>query len=327
MQNADVLRPAASPVPTEVDEVDLVPVRTYWQLVRQRFLRHRLAVIALVTLSILIVMSIVVPLVDGRRLDQKSSLPLIDAGPTLSAPLGYNEIGQNIFLRLMKATQTSLIIGFAAVIIIGVDRQPGRLGGRLHGRPGRQPADAHGRRHPVAAVPVPDPADRELLRHPRHPRHRHRASASSAGRPPPASCARSSCSMRESDYAQAAKALGAGHRRLITRHLLPGALAPLVVACALGVADSVITESALSVLGFGIAPPEVSLGQMLRQLQRVLLRATRSASSTRASCSSRSSSARASSATACATRSTRGSESKASPSSRSRAHMEAGTPP
>jgi ABC-type dipeptide/oligopeptide/nickel transport system permease subunit len=70
-------------------------------------------------------------------------------------------------------------------------------------------------------------------------------------------------SIRETDYAQAAKALGVGHRRLIVRHLLPGALAPLVVALALGVADSVITESALSVLGFGIAPPEVSLGQLL----------------------------------------------------------------
>jgi peptide/nickel transport system permease protein len=70
-------------------------------------------------------------------------------------------------------------------------------------------------------------------------------------------------SIRETDYAQAARALGVGHGRIILRHLLPGAMAPLVVACALGVADSVITESALSFLGFGVAPPEVSLGQML----------------------------------------------------------------
>ena len=74
-------------------------------------------------------------------------------------------------------------------------------------------------------------------------------------------------SIRETDYAQAARALGVGHRRLIIRHLLPGALAPLVVALALGVADSVITESALSVLGFGIAPPEVSLGQLLNDFR------------------------------------------------------------
>ena len=56
MQGADVKAGAGLlPVPTEVDEVDLVPVRTYWQLVRQRFVRHRLAVIGTVTLVIIIV--------------------------------------------------------------------------------------------------------------------------------------------------------------------------------------------------------------------------------------------------------------------------------
>jgi len=45
--------------------------------------------------------------------------------------------------------------------------------------------------------------------------------------------------------------------------MLPGAMAPLVVAAALGIADSVVTEAALSFLGFGILPPEASLGNML----------------------------------------------------------------
>jgi peptide/nickel transport system permease protein len=70
--------------------------------------------------------------------------------------------------------------------------------------------------------------------------------------------------LRETDFVAAAKALGAGPRRIITRHMLPGAMAPLVVASSLGVADAIIGESALSFLGFGIAPPEVSLGQMLQ---------------------------------------------------------------
>ncbi|MCU0484267.1 MAG: ABC transporter permease, partial [Chloroflexi bacterium] len=69
--------------------------------------------------------------------------------------------------------------------------------------------------------------------------------------------------IREADYVQAARALGVGHRRIITRHMLPSAMAPLVVACALGVADAIITEAALSFLGFGIAQPEPSLGNML----------------------------------------------------------------
>jgi peptide/nickel transport system permease protein len=261
MQNADILTPGRLAEPTEVDEVDLVPVRTYWQLVRIRFLRHRLAVIALVTLSILIVMSIVVPLVAGDAW-KKSSLQLIDAGPTLTAPLGYNEIGQNMFVRLMKATQTTLVIGFAAVLIIGslgslVGSVAGYMGGRVDNLLMRM-IDV------ILSLPflflilliVSFFGIRDI-----------RVIVIAIGIVGWTTAARlvraEFLSIRESDYAQAARALGTGHSRLITRHLLPGALAPLVVACALGVADSVLTESALSVLGFGIAPPEVSLGQML----------------------------------------------------------------
>jgi peptide/nickel transport system permease protein len=52
------------------------------------------------------------------------------------------------------------------------------------------------------------------------------------------------------------------------RHMLPAATAPLVVASALGVADSVVVEAALSFLGFGISPPEASLGNMLTNAQQ-----------------------------------------------------------
>jgi peptide/nickel transport system permease protein len=73
--------------------------------------------------------------------------------------------------------------------------------------------------------------------------------------------------LRETDFVAAAKALGAPSRRIIIRHMLPGAMAPLVVALSLGVADAIIGESALSFLGFGIAPPEISLGQMLQNFR------------------------------------------------------------
>jgi peptide/nickel transport system permease protein len=69
--------------------------------------------------------------------------------------------------------------------------------------------------------------------------------------------------LRNADYVEAARALGAPPRRIVLRHMLPGAMAPLVVAAALGIADSVVTEAALSFLGFGILPPEASLGNML----------------------------------------------------------------
>ena len=261
MQSADTFTPGMLAEAGEVDEVDLVPVRTYWQLVRMRFLRHRLAVIALVTLAILIVMSIVVPLTGGEAW-RKSSLQLIDAGPTLSAPLGYNEIGQNLWVRLWKATQTTLIVGFAAVLIIG---SVGALVGSVAGYKGGRVDNLLMRLIDIIlALPflfmillvvsffgIKD--IRVIV-----------IAIGIVGWTTAARLVRAEfLTIRESDYAQAAKALGTGPSRLITRHLLPGALAPLVVACALGVADAVITESALSVLGFGIAPPEVSLGQML----------------------------------------------------------------
>ena len=71
----------------------------------------------------------------------------------------------------------------------------------------------------------------------------------------------------------AARALGVGHRRIVTRHMLPSALSPLIVASALGVADSVVAEAALSFLGFGISLPEASLGNMLNNAQTYFIRA------------------------------------------------------
>ena len=134
MQIADLrTTPGTIPLPSDYDEVDLVPVRTYWQLVRQRFLRHRLAVIALVTLAILIAIAIVIPTLTGDKY-QEADLGLLNARATLAAPLGNDDIGRNVFLRLVKATQTSLIIGFASVVIIaGIGALVGSLAGYFGG--------------------------------------------------------------------------------------------------------------------------------------------------------------------------------------------------
>jgi peptide/nickel transport system permease protein len=70
-------------------------------------------------------------------------------------------------------------------------------------------------------------------------------------------------SLREVDYVQAARALGANPRRIIVRHMLPPALAPIIVAASLGVADSVVTEAALSFIGLGLPATVASLGTLL----------------------------------------------------------------
>jgi peptide/nickel transport system permease protein len=71
--------------------------------------------------------------------------------------------------------------------------------------------------------------------------------------------------LRERDYVVAARALGAGPLRIIFRHLLPNALAPVVVAAVLGVAGAILTETALSYLGLGVQPPTPSWGNILAE--------------------------------------------------------------
>jgi peptide/nickel transport system permease protein len=70
-------------------------------------------------------------------------------------------------------------------------------------------------------------------------------------------------SLKERDYAVAEKALGARDFRIIFRHILPNALAPVLVAATLGVAGAILTESALSFLGIGVQPPTPSWGNIL----------------------------------------------------------------
>ena len=69
--------------------------------------------------------------------------------------------------------------------------------------------------------------------------------------------------IREIEYAQAARASGARDGRIIFRHLLPNALAPVLVSASFGVAVAILTESALSFLGLGVSLPTASWGSML----------------------------------------------------------------
>ena len=72
-------------------------------------------------------------------------------------------------------------------------------------------------------------------------------------------------SLRERDFAQAAKALGVKDRRIIFRHILPNALAPVFVTATLDVATAILVEAGLSFLGFGVQPPAPSWGNILTE--------------------------------------------------------------
>ncbi|MCL5125040.1 MAG: ABC transporter permease [Deltaproteobacteria bacterium] len=72
-------------------------------------------------------------------------------------------------------------------------------------------------------------------------------------------------SIRERDYVQAAISQGASDARIIFLHILPNAMAPILVAATLGIASAVLIESGLSFLGIGVQPPDPSWGNMLTE--------------------------------------------------------------
>jgi peptide/nickel transport system permease protein len=71
-------------------------------------------------------------------------------------------------------------------------------------------------------------------------------------------------SLRELEFVDAARALGVGNGRLIMRHILPNAAAPIIVSATLAVGSSIMLESALSFLGFGVQPPTPTWGNLLK---------------------------------------------------------------
>lgn len=276
------LRGREAPEPldeADLDAVDVTPVRTYWQLARQRFLRNRLAVAGLVVLALLVIGSLVLPALTGdswraavlAKVNAPPEVGVTADGDFVFAPLGYSDIGQNVLARVAKATGTSLSIGFAAVMIIvalgiGVGSAAGYFGGWVDNVLMR-----------LVDIVLSLPALFIIL-----------ALVSFwgggsiwviviaigitswtlAARLVRAEFLR----LREADFVQAARALGASPWRIIVRHMLPPAMAPIIVAATLGVADSVVVEAALSFLGFGISPPEASLGNMLTEARTYFFR-------------------------------------------------------
>jgi oligopeptide transport system permease protein len=70
-------------------------------------------------------------------------------------------------------------------------------------------------------------------------------------------------SLQERDYIQAARALGASNLRIVSRHMLPNTLGPVIVAFTFGIPTAIFAEAALGFVGFGLPPPTASLGRLV----------------------------------------------------------------
>jgi peptide/nickel transport system permease protein len=218
----------------DTEDIDRTEVRSYWQLARRRFVHHRLAVIGAITLALLIVAAATVPLLVENATGvsiSKSFAPaeIVDQdGNLVLALLGYSRTGINMFTQLMAATATSLMIGFAAVLIIVfigvvIGAVAGYAGGwvdNLLMRVVDIALSMPGLFIIIAFVAFWGASIWTII-----------VAIGITGWTTAARLVRAEfLSLREADYVQAARALGASPRRIILRHMLPPSLAPIIVA-------------------------------------------------------------------------------------------------
>jgi peptide/nickel transport system permease protein len=263
----------------------LAPAETPFQQVWRTFRKDRLAVAGLYVLVALVVLALLGKLLTEWwvvfdpttvRLPDKLRPPFSAASPELQAaqlptwgiyPFGTDELGRNVFARMLQGSFISLSVGIVAVsisLVLGVS-----LGGvaGFYGQRKWGPFSVDGLIMRFTDVVLCFPTFFLIL-------------TVVALLPPSiynimivigmtswmgtARFVRAEfLSLRERDFVTAAQALGLPEWRIIFRHMVPNAMAPVFVSASIDVAQAILTESALSFLGFGVRPPFATWGNIL----------------------------------------------------------------
>jgi ABC-type dipeptide/oligopeptide/nickel transport system permease subunit len=235
----------------------------------RRFFAHRLAVIGLAVIAALVLLALgarVLAPHDPLRQD----LPRALAGPSAEFPLGTDEFGRCILSRILYGARLSLLVG---VIATGIGGGAGIFAGLVAGYFRR--ADALVMRAmdvllafpsillAIAVVAALGPSLPNVM--------------IAVGVRSIPSFARLSRSMvlglKELEFVQGAHALGAGHARVLLRHILPNSLSPLLVFSSMQVATAILLAAILSFLGLGVQPPTPEWGKMVSDGRAYLMEA------------------------------------------------------
>lgn len=247
--------------------------QSYWQIAWRRFLKHRLALIGGGVALALTLMSILAPWIaphpfDRINLERRWTQP----SPTANI-FGTDELGRDVLTRIMYAGRISLVVGYVTAITISI---VGSLVGAVAGFYGGWVDSVLMRLvdmliavpllplYLILAALIPGGGVGRIV-----------LIFTAFGWTTVARLVRGQIlSLKSQDFVEAGRAMGASEARLILRHLIPNALAPVIVAATLTVGTAILAESGLSYLGLGIQPPTPSWGNMLQRAQEYLLKAS-----------------------------------------------------
>ncbi|WP_395714523.1 ABC transporter permease [Reyranella sp.] len=242
-----------------------------WQEVWRRFRRHRLALASAVVLGLIVATVVFGPLVWTVPINEIDFAAKLQ-GPSWAHPLGTDDLGQDVLARMIYGGRISLAVGLAAMVVaIFVGVLVGAVAGMASGK-----VDAV--LMWLADLFLSLPTLPLLLLIIYLFRDSLKAVFGVEGGifimivivigglrwMPAARLVRAQfLSLREKEFVEAARALGASRSRQVIQHILPNALGPVIVAATIDVAAAIIQESTLSFLGLGFPPDIPTWGRLL----------------------------------------------------------------
>jgi peptide/nickel transport system permease protein len=262
-----------------------IKARTQGQMVRSRFIRHRGALIGFTVLMLSVILAYtsigIGPIPGWWGLNFRDTGTLVNEGvPTLDLipwidgdglaigphPFGQDQIGRDYFALTMRGTQISLMVAFVIAI---VSTLVGVLAGAIAGYFGGK-SDGIIMRFTDLLLTIPVLIVAAVV-------------GTAVSKLGPfflavmlaliiwTSLARlvrgEFLSLREKEFVEAARAMGASSSRIIFRHMLPNCIGTIIVSATLTVAIAILLEAALSFLGFGVQAPDTSLGRLISEYQ------------------------------------------------------------
>lgn len=245
--------------------------RSQLQIIFDRFVRNRAAVVGFIVLGTIIVLAIFAPIITHKTatFDPANSIPTNPqqlTGPSWAHPLGTDELGRDLLARMLFGAQVSLLVGFSSMLVaISIGVTLGSIAGFYGGWIDNvlmRVVDA------VLALPylllllvfsivfsngsvgtvvfiiaiLAWPATTRIVRG-------------------------QFLALKNQEFLMATRTVGANDLRLMLRHILPNSAGPIIVNATLLVGINIINESILSFFGFGLTPPQSSWGVLLGQSQ------------------------------------------------------------
>jgi oligopeptide transport system permease protein len=243
--------------------------RTNLQLARRRFMRRKLAVVGLIITLALLFVAIFAPLIAPKPYDY-ANLMEANQFPSWSHPMGTDAIGHDYLSRVIYGIRTSLLVGFAAVIVACVIGLPLGLAAGLRGGT----TEFVVLRLVEVMTAMPGILFAIFLISIVNSGFMHSVFSDQVinviiviGVTSWVGLCRLMRAqilvLREQEFVTAARSIGASEFSIAVRHLLPNALAPLIIAVTLAVPTAIFAEAGLSFLGVGINEPVPSLGKMV----------------------------------------------------------------